>query len=52
MQFCIHMKFRLPYDTFVMNFRIHLKIHLQMCNEFLYTHEKLYTAELWYTAKT
>ena len=34
-----------------MNFRIQLKIRLQMCNAFLYTTENLYTAELWYTAE-
>ena len=51
MQFCIHMKFRLPHDSFVMNFCIHLKIRLQMCNAFSYTPENSYTAELWYTAE-
>ena len=51
MQFGIHMKFCLPHDSFVMNFCIHLKIRLQMCNAFSYTSENLYTAELWYTAE-
>ena len=53
------MKFRLSNDSFVMNFRIHLKIRLQTCNafsyenlctaEYSYTAEFLYTSENWYT---
>ena len=45
----IHMKFRLPNDSFVVNFRIHLKIRLQTCNAFSY--ENLCTAEHSYTAE-
>ena len=34
-----------------MNFRIQLKIRLQMCKAFSYTTENLYTPEFWYTAE-